>query len=135
MATQATSPFFAREAFWCITTTLEAVTSPYRADQSLSVVPYHTYVPTFGDWGFVLASPRTLDWNRAQVSVPTRYLDATTLSRLPQFAKDIGRVDVDVNTLQSHALTRYYELGWSRWYRWSILPFLWQCGRYTSPIS
>ena len=61
LVTQATSPFFAREAFWSIAATLASVTSPYRRDQELSVTAYHAYVPTFGDWGFVAASPRALE--------------------------------------------------------------------------
>ncbi|MBT6275967.1 MAG: polyamine aminopropyltransferase [Chromatiales bacterium] len=115
--TQATSPFYAREAFWSIVTTLEGVPSPYRAKQELSVVPYHAYVPTFGLWGFVAASPRHIDWKRAQVAVKTRFLDMQTLERMPQFPPDIGRLDVDPNDIHTHALTRYYDLGWSRWYR------------------
>ena len=47
---QATSPLFARRSFWCIAKTLESV--------GFQVKPYHTYVPSFGEWGFVLATKR-----------------------------------------------------------------------------
>ncbi|NKC14598.1 MAG: polyamine aminopropyltransferase [Gammaproteobacteria bacterium] len=117
LVTQATSPFFAREAFWSIVSTLEAVPSPYQQAHTLSVVPYHTYVPTFGEWGFAAASPRTIDWARARAVVPTRYLNAQTLAQMPAFPPDIARIEVDINSIQTHQLTRYYELGWSRWYR------------------
>ncbi len=45
---QSTSPLFARRSYWCIVKTLESV--------GFQVTPYHTYVPSFGEWGFVIAS-------------------------------------------------------------------------------
>ena len=49
---QATSPQYARQSFWTIVTTLEA--SGYKA------APLHVYVPSFGEWGFVLAGPEAM---------------------------------------------------------------------------
>jgi spermidine synthase len=117
MVTQATSPVYAREAFWSIVTTLESVPAPDRRDVMLDVLPYHAYVPTFGDWGFVMASPRRMHWDSIDVKRDARFLNADALSTLTQFPPDIARLDVDINTVQSHVLPRYYELGWSRWYR------------------
>ena len=48
MVVQSTSPMFARDSFWCIDATLHAA--------GLQTHPYHVYVPSFGEWGFVLAS-------------------------------------------------------------------------------
>src|SRR5688572_21781610 len=45
---QATSPMFARQSFWCIAHTL--------ASAGFDTRPYHAYVPSFGEWGFVLAA-------------------------------------------------------------------------------
>ena len=46
---QSTSPLFARKSFWCIDG--NASSRPgYRT------YPYHAYVPSFGEWGFVMAS-------------------------------------------------------------------------------
>ncbi len=44
---QSTSPYIARRAYWCVVGTLEAA--------GFSTLPYHVYVPSFGEWGFVLA--------------------------------------------------------------------------------
>ena len=44
---QSTSPMFARKSFWCIDETIKQ--AGYRT------FPYHAYVPSFGEWGFVLA--------------------------------------------------------------------------------
>jgi len=38
---------FARDSFWCIAQTLKQA--------GLQTHPYHVYVPSFGEWGFVLA--------------------------------------------------------------------------------
>lgn len=118
MVTQATSPFYAREAFWSIVATLRSVPSPYRRDQQpLDVIPYHAYVPTFGEWGFVMASPRRLDWQGLRLSTSTRFLSQDTLAAMPVFAPDMAALDVEPNTLHTHPLPRYYRQGWSRWYR------------------
>ena len=44
---QSTSPLFARQSYWCIVNTLKQA--------GLRTWPYHVYVPSFGEWGFVLA--------------------------------------------------------------------------------
>lgn len=49
VAVQATSPYHARETYLCIMRTMEAA--------GLTTVPYHTNVPSFGDWGWLLGSP------------------------------------------------------------------------------
>src|SRR3984893_17184817 len=48
MVVQSTSPMFARDSFWCIAQTLKQA--------GLKTHPYHVYVPSFGEWGFVLAA-------------------------------------------------------------------------------
>ena len=116
LATQATSPVYARKAFWSIFRTLEATADPYREGETLSVLPYHAYVPSFGDWGFIAASPRQLDWSSIRLPEGLRFLDDDALSALTIFPPDIERIPVDVNTLQDHPLLRYYQEGWSRWF-------------------
>lgn len=116
LATQATSPVYAREAFWSIFQTLEATADPYREGATLSVVPYHAYVPSFGDWGFVAASPTRLDWSSIRLSAGLRFLNDDLLPGLTAFPPDIARLPVEINTLQDHPLLRYYEQGWSRWF-------------------
>ena len=48
MVVQSTSPMFARDSYWCIVETLKQA--------GLKTYPYHVYVPSFGEWGFVIAS-------------------------------------------------------------------------------
>jgi spermidine synthase len=52
VAVQSTSPLMARQSFWCINRTLEAA--------GFQVRPYHALVPSFGEWGFVLAALRPI---------------------------------------------------------------------------
>jgi spermidine synthase len=116
LVTQATSPTFAREAFWCIERTLAETPSPYESGSGLATIPYHAYVPSFGDWGFVLASARRLDWEGLRLEVQTRFVSADVARGMIHFPPDAARVEVEPNLLHTHALVRYYELGWGRWY-------------------
>ena len=47
---QTTSPLVARQSFWTVVTTIESA--------GLRTTPYHAHVPSFGEWGFVVASRR-----------------------------------------------------------------------------
>ena len=117
LVTQATSPVFARDAFWSIVHTLETAPSPYALDGGLTVRPYHAYVPSFGEWGFVVAGHAVAPWDSITLKVPTRFLDGPTLRAMAHFPRDMARTEVDANTLQTHALPRYYESGWEEWFK------------------
>ncbi|MGR9043937.1 MAG: polyamine aminopropyltransferase [Gammaproteobacteria bacterium] len=117
MVTQATSPLFAREAFWCIVQTVKSAPFAMRKNGQMDTLPYHVYVPTFGEWGFVLASPRKLDWRAIDIEVETRYLNETALEMMPLFPPDMDFVQTEINTLQTHPLVGYYERGWRAWYQ------------------
>jgi spermidine synthase len=100
---QSTSPLFARQSFWCIVTTLE--------QSGLSAAPYHVYVPSFGEWGFVLAGRHDY---APPPSLPggLRYLTASAVPELFEFPLDMLRVAVEPNHLNTQALVRYYEQEW-----------------------
>lgn len=118
LATQATSPVYARKAFWSIVKTVASAPSVRQPQAPLRVLPYHAYIPTFGDWGFALASTRLLTLDNVRLEgIPTRYLDQETLPTLATFPSDVNRLPVEINTLESHALPGYYEAGWAKWYR------------------
>jgi spermidine synthase len=106
IAVQATSPLFARRAFWCVVRTIEA--------SGLFARPYHALVPSFGEWGFVLASRREFDVP-ARAPAGVRHVDAETMRSLFHLPPDLGPVDVEPNRLANQALVRYYEEDWRRW--------------------
>ncbi|MER2625952.1 MAG: polyamine aminopropyltransferase [Accumulibacter sp.] len=100
---QSTSPLYARQSFWCVVTTLESV--------GLLVTPYHALVPSFGEWGFVLAGRHAYRPPQAY-AVATRFLTADTTPALFLFPKDMARVETEVNRLNSQVLVRYFEQEW-----------------------
>ncbi len=109
LVTQATSPYHAPDAFWCIARTLEeAAQGPVLR----SVHPYHVHVPSFGEWGFVLVTPIARNVRTLQLPDDTRYLDMATLASMFQFPRDLQRREVEVNRLSNAALARYYTQGW-----------------------
>ena len=113
LVTQATSPYFAPEAFWCIESTL---TDTF-AEHNGYVYPYHVNVPSFGEWGFVMASKRGLDWSDKLMNVETKYLTTDKLTTLFIFGQDIAkeRVEVESNHLLNPILFHYYKRGWQRY--------------------
>ncbi len=106
--TQSTSAYATPEAFWSIRATLEKAGFPH-------VTPYHAYVPSFGDWGFMLASETKLDAAGLKLSVPVRFLDTHTVTRLFHFSADMKPLQVKPNTLDQPHLLRYYLHGWQHW--------------------
>lgn len=116
IVTQATSPVFALEAFWSIAMTLRAVPSPVQTDEFLQVRPYHAYIPSFGEWGFIMAAPHLPAWDRIELTVSTRFLDPNALGSMDTFPRDIAAIETQVNTIHTHVLPKYYEQGWARWY-------------------
>jgi spermidine synthase len=102
-AVQSTSPLFARQSFWCIVRTLEQA--------GLRTWPYHVYVPSFGEWGFVLAGRRPWELRGALPS-NLRFLSAANLPQLFVFPNDMLRVDAEPNRLNDQVLVRYYEREW-----------------------
>jgi spermidine synthase len=102
---QATSPLYARRSFWSIVATIEAA--------GLKATPYHALVPSFGEWGYVIAS-------REPYVPPGRYLPELRFltpeiePTLFRFPKDMARVPAGVNRLNNQVLVQYYEAEWKR---------------------
>ncbi len=106
LVTQAASPVSVREAFWCIVATLEAA--------GLRTAPYHATVPSFGDWGFVIASKKEDFKAPARLPEGLRFLTPEVLASLFIFSPDIARLEVEPNRLDTQALVGYYDRGWRR---------------------
>jgi len=108
---QATSPQYARESFWSVVTTIEAA--------GFVAAPLHVYVPSFGEWGFVLAGgegfapPSRLRIDAGELA----WLESGMLPELFRFPRDLGRVDADVNRLNDQKLVATYTREWAVWTR------------------
>jgi spermidine synthase len=102
---QTTSPLIARKSFWTVVATLEAA--------GLQTTPYHAHVPSFGEWGFVLASRRP--W-RTPTLLPEglRFLGVAGLPALLQFPPDMARLPAEANRLSNQVLVTTFEAEWGK---------------------
>ncbi|TKD52896.1 polyamine aminopropyltransferase [Sphingomonas baiyangensis] len=103
MAVQATSPLVAPTAYWTVATTLEA--------SGFATRGYHAYVPSFGEWGFLLAAAEPIA-PRADI-LEGRFLTAATEPLLFAFPPDMARRPTQVNRLDNQVLVRAFDREWA----------------------
>lgn len=101
---QSTSPYNGRRAFWCVDASLREV--------GWNTWPYHALVPSFGEWGFILAGkgytmPET-------IAVKTKFLTPEVMRTMFLFPPDMTRVKVEPNRLNDQPLVRYFEEDWAK---------------------
>ncbi|CAH0321765.1 Polyamine aminopropyltransferase [Peribacillus simplex] len=109
---QSTSPVFATAAFWTISNTVKST--------GLYVDNYHLDIPSFGNWGFTLASREKFDVENIKLEVKTTYLANEMIASLFYFGKDEDQditikgkhVDIPVNSLNRPDLLDLYENAW-----------------------
>ena len=106
---QSTSPYFAPRAYWSIDATLK--------EAGFRTWPYHAYVPSFGEWGFVLASADGTFVPPVQYRLPMRFLDAETTREMFRFAADMPHPKVEANRLNNQSLVRYFDEDWHQFIR------------------
>lgn len=101
---QSTSPLVARKSFWCVNNTLKAA--------GFRTAPYHSYVPAFGEWGFIIASHQPY---RAPSRYPDglRFINVDSASHMFQFPPDMDWVDTKIQRLDDQALIHYFDQEWS----------------------
>lgn len=103
LVVQATSPFYARQSFWTVVATLE--------DAGFRTAPYHALVPSFGEWGYILAGHEHYQPPETY-TVPLRFLTAQTTATMFDFPADMARVATDVNRLNNQVLVQTFESEW-----------------------
>ncbi len=114
LVTQSTSPFYATDAFWCIANTLSVATDS-DIGSALHILAYHANIPSFGDWGFVMASAKPISPSMVKLKVPTRFLTSELVPTLFVFSKDIGPRKTPINLLDNQILVSLYDKGYSRY--------------------
>ena len=103
---QSTSPFFAPHAYWTVDATLREV--------GLRTYPYHAYVPSFGEWGFILATPQ-LDYRPPTAyPLPMRFLNGQTTREMFAFPPDMPTLALPPNRLNTQSLVHEFEQDWHR---------------------
>lgn len=110
---QSTSPYHSKETFLCILRTMAAA--------GMGVVPYHDNVPSFGDWGWIMASPTLGSKDlagRAQAlkefSVPTEEIIAANVQRALIFNLGwLTSTSHEISTVMRPVVFDYYVYeGW-----------------------
>ncbi len=101
---QSTSPFFAPNAFWTIDATLREV--------GMRTWPYHAYVPSFGEWGFIMASGQHPFTPPTTYRLPMRYLNEATTREMFDFPPDMQPRKLPPNRLNTQSLVHEFEKDW-----------------------
>ncbi len=106
LVVQSTSPLVARQSFWCVNNTLKAA--------GFATAPYHAYVPSFGEWGYVIAG-NTPYRKPARYPNGLKYVSVETSNEMFHFPADMSRVDTLIQRLDDQALVRYFDKEWSEY--------------------
>lgn len=114
MAVQSTSPFHARNAFISIAKTVAQA-------KFTGVEQYHQNVPSFGEWGWTIATKSgTTARKRLQsitkLGVETTWLTVDLTASAFVFNKDFyqDKENIKVNYLGSNQLYQYHQKAWER---------------------
>jgi spermidine synthase len=101
LAVQSTSPLTSNESFWSILTTIDST--------GFSTLPLRVFLPSFGDWGFVIASDSPVPPNFAPLPTGiTTCLDGAKLDLLRLFPSDTRHKTSQVNRLDNQSLVDTY---------------------------
>jgi spermidine synthase len=102
---QSTSPMFAKQTYWTINATLKQA--------GLQTYPYHVYVPSFGEWGYVLANaPGAAFTPPRELPKDLRFLTIDAMNEMFNFPADMLPVPADANHLNDQIIVREYEREW-----------------------
>lgn len=110
LATQSSSPFRTREAYWSVAETIRAADA--QAMGPMHTLSYHISLQSFGLWGFHLAArqgpvPDQFAIDENQV----RYMTGQSLAAARIFSKDIAPVPGTVNSVFEPTLYLKYQEG------------------------
>jgi spermidine synthase len=105
--TQAGEVFLSRKTFTCIENTLKTVFK-YTAK-------HHTQVPSFGDWGFIMASNEPIRVQTKFELNNLKYYSDKQYAVDNYFSKDSFANHLNINTLDNPILLSYYIDEWNDW--------------------
>jgi spermidine synthase len=108
--TQATSPYHAREVFWCIYNTI-------RAAGFRGLLPFQADVPSFGVWGFVMFSMENIaiPENFLLEEDQLRFITKKNLSSLFSLPKDSSYIKTKINRIFHPVILEYYDQSWKNY--------------------
>ncbi|MFY7670694.1 polyamine aminopropyltransferase [Tenacibaculum sp. MEBiC06402] len=107
--TQAGEIYFSNRTFSCIYNTIGSVFD-YQKE-------YQVYIPSFGNWGFVIGANTELD-NLSAEKLPLeklKFLDKKELNYALTLPKDIEIQETKINKLDKPIILNYFSEDWQRW--------------------
>jgi spermidine synthase len=72
-------------------------------------------VPSFGDWGFIMASQRPLDLKQLDLIDQTQFVSDQVTESMTVFAKDRGFVAMPSSTIDHPLVLNHYLKGFKEW--------------------
>lgn len=106
MVVQSTSPYVAPKSFWCVERTLR--------EAGFQTIPYHVYVPSFGEWGFIMAMNRPY-FPPSSYPEGLRFITPETVVNMLHFPPDMMVESGEPNRLNNQVLVQYFEEEWSKY--------------------
>jgi spermidine synthase len=102
---QAGSPYFAPRTYWCVEASMR--------EAGLLATAYHVDVPTFGDWGFLLAAEQSAPTLGLSSAAPSlRFLTRDLLAASTTFPADRPRLSMPATTLLEPRIIGYARAEW-----------------------
>jgi spermidine synthase len=101
---QSTSPLSAKESFWVVNHTIQS--------SGLTSIPYHTYVPSFGEWGFILFGHQNDFKIHRDLPNNLKYYSQTEFQTMRFFPMDMRFETKVVNRLENQILISIFEREW-----------------------
>ncbi|MBS1508307.1 MAG: polyamine aminopropyltransferase [Bacteroidetes bacterium] len=105
---QATSPYVAKESFWIIDQTLRKA--------GFQTSPYHCHVPSFGEWGYILAYKHDLPEVK-QLPAGLRFITERSWTTMTDFPADMIARSNHYNTLNNQVLVNTFEREWAVYFK------------------
>jgi spermidine synthase len=103
---QSTSPYVAPKSFWCIDETIRSV--------GFRTAPYHNLVPSFGEWGYILAFKRNSYAMPVSYLPGLKFINSATAPQMFIFPQDMRtQQPLAVNKLNNQVLVSYFEEEWN----------------------
>ncbi|HEY0354560.1 MAG TPA: polyamine aminopropyltransferase, partial [Flavisolibacter sp.] len=105
---QSSSPYVAPKSYWCVDSTLRYT--------GLHTVAYHNYVPSFGEWGYIMAMPQAEHNWFANCPSGLKYINPSTLQQMLTFPEDMkAKQSLLPNKLNNQVLVSYFEEEWEKY--------------------
>ena len=95
----------ARKSFWCVNNTIESV--------GFKTLPYHLYVPSFGEWGYVIGY-NILPEKEIYLPSGLKFYESKRFAEMSQFPADMNLVSTEINKLNNQILIHYFEDEWGK---------------------